>query len=338
MSFFKGRVIENPNFIPILGITILFALTIASGYVPESFRIIMIVMGYVGFISTMFVAEYVAKVKVAAWKHILATIRLPDGTKIKRHIYLLPTTESARLKESDLSEHGMPGYWAYRLSLEKAIKIPGYSTVDEIIMISRGRFDDTFSFLPSEKWAVWMGQVTDHPAAEAATLYLYPYPHNEFQKRIPVAFVVEGGGEAYFPSMITNWPTDLPAEVVATVKERELQEQLVSREYENITLREQLKGLTKQALTVDKAVSDRVRSIGTYQDKIMRAVTPERRIHFNITWIVVAAMLAVTAYYFYVNPQAMAYVNAYFTAYTPHILVSLLMILLIVYFIRRRRV
>ena len=333
MKIPKLDLIENPNFIPLISMIMLFGTMFFLGYVPEAFRFILFAVSYLSVIALMLLSDVYARVIVSQWKHIAVAIRLADGRKLRRHLYISPETQSANIQEHALK--GMKGWYSFLLEFVKAVDIPGYSGMKRAMFLSRGTFDETFDFRPCRNWAAWLGQIVNHPSGEASTLYLYPHPHNLFQETIPVMFVAEAGGKEYFPRLIENWKTDLPDSVVATAKERDLQERIVGMEYENTTLREQLKGLTTHPLTVDKAVTERVIGIATYQDDIRKAVTPERRFNVNLTWLLVAGIVGFVFVYFYMNPSAGAALQSYMMTYTPHIVLILVIALLIIIFLRR---
>ena len=188
-------------------------------YVPEAYRFPIFAVSYIVVICLMLLSEIWAQVIVSKWKHILAIIRIADGRKIRRHFYITPETQSTNIEEHKLKGMDWYSFW---LEFIHPVDIPGYGRIKKVIFLSRGTFDETFDFRPCKNWAAWLGQIVDHTSAEATTLYLYPHPHNLFQERIPVFYVVEGGGDYYFPKLIEKWKIDLPDEAVATAKERDL--------------------------------------------------------------------------------------------------------------------
>ena len=340
----------NQDFLPMLSMLVLFPMIFLVQYVPDPFKLVFVILIEGGMIGMMVGIHFYAMLAVSKYKHLDTTFRTIDGLAIEKHIYLSGSTESANLQERSLAEtldllkkkaekegaekEGKPfpdiNNWkewtTFRLKLIFSLTLPGFEKVEQLIVLSRKDFDNTFQFRPRKDAALWLGEVVDHPSSDACTMYLYPHPHDEFQKKIPIAFIVETGG--YHPDAILDFPLDLPNDVAVAAEVRELQEQNVRLDGENNILKSQLKGLTDLAFEMDEAVAERVVAYGALQDDI-RSGKNKSNIRMDITLLLALGLIVFAVIYFNMNPQASLMIQQVSIVYGPEIMIVLVIFLVL---------
>ena len=323
---------DNPNFQAAVMLGVLLAGMVASEYLPYSRTVRgLVVFGlYIAIFGVMVTQQLYLQWKYSAFKHIKANIRLPAGNTIERDIFLPPETESARLKEMELED----GWKGFVLNLKNEIKMGPYNT-KQIILISPMKFDDTFMFRPRYKAAYVNGVPISHPASDIATLYMYPLPHKDHDKEIPILFVVEAGG--MFPKLakFPREPLNEKLPYMAMVKD--LHRKVIALEYTNKTLHEQLAGFIEETKDLKKSVAEHLSLLRAWHGDIEKVSVRPRLLKFDLTTIVAMGVIALIIGYLYLNPTVTTQLLSAFASSIPYMIVAGLIGLAVLYRWRRKK-
>jgi len=335
----RERIQSDPNFLTYLLLAAMITLMIGSRYaVPEQYQAHVFIGGYIVLFIIIILQSYIAMIKVAPYKHLSVIFKTADGNAVRRHLYLPPDVSSSTIQERQVKDKKRHRFYSFRLKPVRPIKLPGFSKVSELLVLSKLNFDDSFKFRPRKNAAFYMGTVCDHPASDSCVMLLFPHPHDEFQRKIPIALLAEASG--YTWDLLDKWRNEIDTDMIISTQVEELHEQIVKLDGENAILRAQLAGKIDEHKNIKEIQADTLISIATSQKEIERALMKPRTI-YEWKWSIIlgGALAAIGGYYLYANPQSLAYLHAILNQYSPIIIGLLALAFIVILFlsIKKRR-
>jgi hypothetical protein len=362
----KATSILSANVFPMVLMISMFGSIFASPLLPTPWNTYIIPLTMFVMIGGMVIFQVYMQFVPRSYKHIHMTIRDLNGVSGEdQHCFIPASTDSLSVQPLPedcfttkkrkkpalaLTENGnrktflLPeGIYPFIIRPINPLNFCKWQNISEYIVLSMKPFEDSFTFMPRKKAAMWKDSevFTDHPASESATFYLLPYHHNVLGQIVPVLFLKECGGawdEWDEKGGNSEWDSAKTGGEVATLISAigALQEENVRLNLENKVYDQQVKGLEKLPEKLEEATYRQIEAAAKATGSIEGAYQ-----HFRptkgITALVAVGIIIAFLYFTVVSdPVKMAYLKAYMDAYWAPILIVAIALLGGVWYLNRR--